>query len=77
MSMGSRPGDKKPKQGAMNPLGKSKREKRADRHITGRKGTPHGRCIRHQFYAITLQDGRVVRRVRYLHVTKGWRDMRV
>jgi hypothetical protein len=50
------------------------RQERAERHLTT-KGDAYGRCIRQEHYQVgTTKAGKPIFRVRYLHVTKGWRD---
>lgn len=54
-----------------------KRQQREDRHLTAKiKGTPDGRCI-HQDSEVIGEWPRSKQpkiRIKYLHVTKGWRE---
>lgn len=61
---------------------KSKRELRSERHLTDRKGTANGKCVRQHYFekvlrVMGLPDGRMINVIRgytkYLHVTKRWK----
>lgn len=55
-----------------------KRRQRLERQATGgcmSNGQKDRNCIRQEIYDIGFwPDGQPMQRVKYLHVTKGWRD---
>ena len=55
-----------------------KRRQRAERKATGSResnGTPDRNCIRQEITDVGVwPSGQPMQRIRYLHVTKGWRD---
>lgn len=55
-----------------------KRKERSDRKATGgiaANGTKDRNCIHQKIYDVGFwPSGQIMQRVKYLHVTKGWRD---
>jgi hypothetical protein len=52
------------------------RQERTKRHITAKtKGTPDGKCVHQDSEVIgKWPSGQDMIKIKYLHVTKGWRE---